>query len=157
MNKLVVAPAVVLFVICMVCRAFSADLPDAKLTPGKPDPTLTTERLCAKGFSTKTVRNVTIETRVAAFGGYGIVCKNRTPTCAKEFELDHLVSLELGGSNDVLNLWPEAHAGQWGARVKDQLENKLHALVCAGTITLDEAQNGIATDWISLYKKWMPQ
>ena len=59
--------------------------------------------------------------------------------------------------NDVKNLWPQAYAGQWGAKVKDKLENKLHVLVCAGTITLDDAQKGIATDWISLYKKWMPQ
>lgn len=148
---------IAVFLLAFSCIAHAGDLPNAKLTPGQTDPSLTKERLCAKGFSTKTVRHVTPQTRVAAFGGYGITCKNRTPTCAKEFELDHLISLELGGDNDVENLWPQAYAGQWGARIKDKLENKLHVLVCAGTITLDDAQKGISTDWISLYKKWMPQ
>ncbi len=33
-------------------------------------------------------------------------------------EVDHLVSLELGGSNDIRNLWPEPSAGRWGARTR---------------------------------------
>ena len=148
---------IVAFLLAFSCTAYGADLPDPVKTPGKADPTLTKERLCAKGFSTKTVRHVTPQTRVAAFGGYGIVCKNRNPTCAKEFELDHLISLEIGGSNDVHNLWPQAYAGDWGAKIKDKLENKLHVLMCAGTINLEDAQQGISTDWISLYKKWMPR
>ena len=40
-----------------------------------------------------------------------------------------------------------------GYHVKDKLENKLHTLVCAGTITLAAARKGIATNWQALYEK----
>jgi hypothetical protein len=36
--------------------------------------------------------------------------------------------------------------------VKDQLENFLHAQVCAGAIALDQAQQEIAKDWIASYR-----
>ena len=68
------------------------------------------------------------------------------------YEVDHLISLELGGSNDTRNLWPESYYGMWGARVKDALENRLHALVCDGKMSLRDAQLMISTDWIETYK-----
>ena len=49
-------------------------------------------------------------------------------------EIDHIVSLELGGSNDIANLFPEKADAHPGYHVKDKLENKLHTLVCAGQI-----------------------
>ena len=70
----------------------------------------------------------------------------------KLYEEDHLISLEIGGHpTDPRNLWPEVWAGKCGAHVKDDLENKLHELVCAGKITLAEAQGEIATDWVRSY------
>jgi hypothetical protein len=35
--------------------------------------------------------------------------------------------------------------------VKDKLENKLHAMVCAGKMTLAAARHGIATNWKLFY------
>ena len=67
-------------------------------------------------------------------------------------EIDHIVSLELGGSNDIANLFPERVSPAPGFRVKDKLENKLHDLVCAGSMSLHAAQVGIATNWRGLYK-----
>ena len=71
-------------------------------------------------------------------------CRARSPTrstrattwctCPYAHEVDHLVSLELGGSNAIGNLWPEPYAGRWGARTKDVLENRLHELVCSGQL-----------------------
>ena len=63
-------------------------------------------------------------------------------------EYDHLISLELGGSNDPKNLWPEPIAD---AHVKDRLENYLHAQVCAGSMNIKDVQNRIATDWVKLW------
>jgi hypothetical protein len=71
-------------------------------------------------------------------------------------EIDHIVSLELGGSNDIANLYPERADAAPGFRVKDKLENRLHALVCAGQMTLRSAQLGIATNWQRLYKTVYP-
>jgi hypothetical protein len=63
-------------------------------------------------------------------------------------EIAHIISLELGGSNDIANLFPERAPGY---HVK--LENKLHKLVCSGAMTLHAAQAGIATNSKTLYKR----
>ena len=67
-------------------------------------------------------------------------------------EIDHIVSLELGGSNDIANLYPEKAAAQPGFRVKDKLENAAHDWVCQGKISLRTAQQKIAADWEAFYK-----
>ena len=67
-------------------------------------------------------------------------------------ELDHLISLELGGSNRLRNLWPEPYDIVWNAHVKDRLDNRLHQMVCAGELDLTTAQQAIASDWIAAYK-----
>jgi anti-sigma factor RsiW len=74
---------------------------------------------------------------------------------AGEYELDYLITPELGGSDDRRNLWPERYSSQsWNAKVKDQLEDLLSRLVCAGTVPLAAAQRDMATDWIGAYKKY---
>ena len=70
-------------------------------------------------------------------------------------EVDHLISLELGGSNSIRNLWPEPYAGRWGARTKDVLENTLHDLVCSGRLTLRYAQHIEATNWVAAYRRYV--
>jgi len=72
---------------------------------------------------------------------------------SKAYELDYLITPELGGADDVRNLWPEPYASTaWNAHVKDELENRLHEMVCDGQIDLSTAQNEIATNWIAAYK-----
>jgi hypothetical protein len=69
------------------------------------------------------------------YAEYGI-----TSHAPGEFEVDHLISLELGGSNSIRNLWPQSYRTQpWNARVKDRVENKLHQMVCKGEIDLKTA------------------
>lgn len=64
---------------------------------------------------------------------------------SSDFELDHLVPLEVGGSNDWRNLWPQPIAE---AREKDRDEDILHGAVCAGLISLKGAQDYfISMDW----------
>ncbi len=68
------------------------------------------------------------------------------------YELDHFIPLELGGSPDsVLNLFPEPYANPMGAREKDKVENYLHKQVCDGAITLQTAQQEIQTNWVEVY------
>jgi hypothetical protein len=70
-----------------------------------------------------------------------------------DFELDHLISLELGGAPaDVANLWPEPWNGDGNAHQKDAVENYLHEQVCRGGMQLAEAQRAIATDWLAVYR-----
>ena len=72
-----------------------------------------------------------------------------------EYELDYLVTPDLGGAPDPKNLWPERYGSRvWNARVKDQLEDLLPHLVCQGQVDLATAQHDIATNWIAAYKKY---
>ena len=69
----------------------------------------------------------------------------RGDTATGDYEEDHLISLEIGGAPSAeANLWPEPYNTPDGARVKDVVENKLHALVCGGTFTLATARRAIA-------------
>jgi hypothetical protein len=73
----------------------------------------------------------------------------------RDYELDYLITPELGGSGDRRNLWPERYTSAlWNARVKDELEQLLPTLVCAGTLPLAVAQRDMASDWIAAYKKY---
>jgi hypothetical protein len=121
-------------------------LPDPQATPGA-TLSVTMHHLCTPGY-TKTVRNVTPQEKqhVSALDG----AKVQPKVCC---EVDHLISLELGGSNDLTNLWPQPYAPTPGAHEKDKLENALHKAVCDGKLTLQEAQKQIRTDWYAAYKK----
>jgi hypothetical protein len=97
------------------------------------------------------VRNVPDSEKNQDYAEYGI-----TSHATGQYEVDHLVSLELGGSNDIANLWPELANPTPGFHQKDQVENYLHDQVCSGAISLNDAQVEIATDWLSVYQR-MPK
>lgn len=76
----------------------------------------------------------------------------------RDYEEDHYVPLEIGGApRDPKNLWPMPYAGQWGARVKDRIETRLRTEVCAGRMSLSEAQREIKTDWRKPYAHFFGQ
>ena len=120
-------------------------LPDPTCTPGGIDPAVTQANIrstiCKSGGYTKKVRPSESETERAkfdvAYPAYGV-------SHSKKSELDHLVSLELGGDNDIENLWPEV--GKL-PNPKDTVENDLHRAVCDGQVKLADAQDAIAADW----------
>jgi hypothetical protein len=122
-----------------------APLNDLNATPGAVDPALTKAVLCDPAHHTSTDRHVTQSEKVKACLAYGI--KDGCP--GPGFELDHLVSIEIGGSNDITNLWPQPvdAPGVIGFHTKDVVENRAHAAVCSGKITLKPAQQGISGDW----------
>ena len=119
-------------------------LPDPRCTPGSVDPAVTQGNLrltiCRSGY-TKTVRPP--ESATSRFKFDVAYPAYREPE-SKRTELDHLVSLELGGSNDATNLWPEYPLTP---NPKDKVENALHAAVCDGRVKLTAAQNAIASNW----------
>jgi hypothetical protein len=125
-------------------------LPDPIKTPGD-TLDVTASDICVLGYSSK-VRNVPQSEKDQVYQEYGIT--SRAPG---SYEVDHLISLELGGSNSISNLWPESYTGDWNAHIKDKLENKLHDLVCNGTLDLKSAQQQIATNWIAAYQQYLGQ
>lgn len=134
--------------------------PRPSLTPGVNNPDITQanikQNICKKGytggldFRGNKVRRVSESTKRRVYKEYGI-----DRTIGGPYEVDHLISLQLGGSNDIKNLWPQSYTTQpYNARNKDALENRLHAMICSGKISLSQAQREISTDWISAYVKY---
>ncbi len=125
-------------------------LPDPRCTPGAVDPVVTQGNLrstiCHPGY-TKTVRPSSSQTDTFK---YDVAYPAYSEPHSKRTELDHLVSLELGGANDAANLWPEYPPTP---NPKDKVENALHAAVCDGKVTLKAAQNAIAANWETAERK----
>ena len=111
---------------------------DLTRTPGvlNPDVTQATiaSTICKSGW-TKTIRPPTDYTnalKLKQMREYGV---GGSPT---QYQEDHLISLELGGHpTDPRNLWPEPYPR---AAEVDSVENELNAKVCAGTMSLSDAQ-----------------
>jgi len=124
-------------------------VPDPARTPGAALD-VTAADICVPGYARK-VRNVPAAVKRQAYAEYGILSHQ-----PGDYEVDHLISLELGGSNSIRNLWPQSYRTHpWNARVKDALENNLHKRVCAGTLDLTTAQGVIASNWVSGYRKYV--
>jgi hypothetical protein len=122
--------------------------PKPNLTPGATR-SIATLDLCS---GTKETESDAIPTVIqkTVLQEYGLT--NARPA---DYELDYLVTPELGGTTDIRNIWPQPYRlTEWNAHVKDALENLLHNKVCSGEIDLTTAQHDIATDWISAYKKY---
>lgn len=125
----------------------ASSLPDSDCTPGAVFPNVTKEQICTSGYA-KSVRSVSESTKNKVFAEYNI-----TSHTTGEYEVDHLISLELGGSNDISNLWPEAASPTPGFHEKDKVENYLHQEVCSGTISLAQAQYDISHNWLQVYQE----
>ena len=136
-------------------------LPNRVLTPGAFNPAVTQATIrttiCVSGW-TKTVRPPTSYTN--ALKVKGLVSYGFADTRLADYEEDHLVSLELGGSpTSPKNLWPEPHhirigGLDLGSYTKDGFETHLKALVCAGRLTLARARAEIAVNWVAYWKAW---
>ena len=131
------------------CQA-NGKLPDTACTPGAILPNVTKDQVCKPGYASST-RNVPQSEKNQVYAEYGI-----TSHTTGQYEVDHLVSLELGGSNDISNLWPEAASPKPGFHEKDKVENYLNSQVCSGAISLQQAQVEISTNWLGVYQS-MPQ
>lgn len=142
--------------------------PDPQTTPGVTNPQVTQanvqQTVCVRGW-TSTIRpqpsyTDNLKTRQLQAARY-------TDKNSAHYEEDHFISLELGGHpRDPKNLWPEmwgtpnqplTHSGPFppsivGAKSKDKVEDALKTAVCNGTMTLQEAQRIITTDWFKYYR-----
>jgi hypothetical protein len=122
--------------------------PDLQLTPGVTVP-VAENLLCGSGAA-RPVPAVPVSLKRRVFEAYGF-----TPPRPEDYEVDYLITPELGGATDIRNLWPEPYQDTvWNARVKDQLEDRLHRMVCRGEVDLATAQHDISTDWIAAYRKY---
>lgn len=136
--------------------------PDPALTPGAVNPNITQqnirETICNSRWSTKSIRpeaSYTNRLKVEQINEYGY-----SDSRVRDYEEDHFIPLELGGNpTDPKNLWPEpfeTSIPDGGAHAKDKVENYLHAEVCSGSLTLEQAQREITEDWYRVYTNSVP-
>ena len=134
-------------------------LPNRALTPGATNPRVRAQNIhstiCVAGYSASVRPSESYTERLKFFQldhGYNVGAN----TQASNYEEDHLIPLEVGGSpTSVKNLWPEPRDVRWGAALKDRLENVLHRLVCAGRVSLVSAQRVFSTNWIDGYRRYV--
>jgi hypothetical protein len=136
--------------------------PDPLRTPGATNAAITQENIsdtiCNPRWSTRSVRpdeSYTHRLKVEQIAEYGY-----SDSRLRDYEEDHFIPLELGGNpTDPKNLWPEpfdTSIADGGAHAKDKVENYLHAEVCSGSLTLEQAQREIAEDWYRVYENSVP-
>lgn len=136
--------------------------PDPERTPGAVNPEITQQNIhdtiCNPRWSTRSIRpeaGYTNRLKNEQIEEYGYSDSRK-----KDYEEDHFIPLELGGNpTDPKNLWPEpfeTSVPDGGAHSKDKVENYLHAEVCSGSLTLDQAQHEITEDWYRVYTQSVP-
>ncbi len=140
------------FVACMgifILYYRTADVAEPKttLTPGETRDVSVAE-VCRDGVEIAP-RTIPVALRQQVFREYGI-----SDSQPGAYEVDYLITPELGGADSIRNLWPEPYSAVWNAHVKDALEHRLHGLVCSGQVDLSTAQRELSRDWIRAYKKY---
>jgi hypothetical protein len=154
LNRLLLPAAALL----LIAAAPAPNLPDPHRTPGAIDPAINQanirETICDPDWTTRYIRPP--EDYTYKLKRYQLRTWGYSDHRTRDYEEDHLISLELGGaSTSPRNLWPEHWGGTCGAHAKDRVENALHRAVCEGRITLQQAQQEIATNWIEAYRRWI--
>jgi hypothetical protein len=123
-------------------------VPNSNLTPGVTRPVGLAD-ICPRRQSDLDP-TVSRSVQKVVFKEYGIA-----DVPSKDYQVDYLINPQLGGTDDIRNLWPQPYGTTvWNARAKDALEDRLYQMVCEKQIDLASAQRDIATDWISAYKKY---
>lgn len=143
------AVLLIIFVIFGTTVNAEGPKPRSGITPGETRP-ITIDEVCRTPDAEVVAPDIPEETRARVFAAYGI--KSPQPN---QFEVDYLITPDLGGTESIRNLWPQPYSARWNARVKDQLEQRLHQLVCSRKLDLATAQHDIAVDWIGAYKKYV--
>jgi hypothetical protein len=127
-----------------------AVVPDPTITPGRAR-TQDAQEICANG--TRQLRHWSRDRDDRILRAYGLA-----PGPHPDFEVDHLISLGIGGADTDDNLWPEPRRTLepvWNAERKDRLEFRLRDLICARSISPEEAQRAIADDWTEAFRKYI--
>jgi Protein of unknown function (DUF3761) len=123
--------------------------PDRKCSPGAYYSRLTKRVICSSSFHTSAIRNVPQSEKFRVEREYGMAAAYYGHT----IEIDHIIPLELGGSNAIANLFPEPGSGTANYHVKDAVEDRAAAEVCDGRLSLHTARQGFARNWEALYRR----
>jgi hypothetical protein len=95
-------------------------VPARSVTPGSGR--LSIAAICPSVSAALEERRPSTAVKDEVYDEYGIAAGQRY-----RYRIDHLVPLELDGSNSIRNLWPQLIGA---SRAKDRLEDTLHSMVC---------------------------
>jgi len=113
-------------------------LPDHRFTPGA-IAVANVADICLPFYSRRHARNVSTQLKhrvyVEYFGAY-----------RRGYVIDHLVPREIGGADDIRNLWPQPRGE---SKIKDAIENRARFEVCGQGRPLGDAQRAFMRDWRS--------
>jgi hypothetical protein len=124
-------------------------LPDPVVTPGEAK-NISLAEVKKLASATARVSNIPTDVKRAVYGAYGLSVDE------KNYTLDHLIPLSLGGSNSAKNLWPHSRKGSfWTIEKKLTLEKRVYRLVCAGRLPLVAARQEVASNWAKAYRKYI--
>ena len=126
-----------LIIFLFIFTSLGSVLPNKNKTPGNVDPCVTIVWVCNHftDSSYPLFKNIK-----AAYRNYGIDIND------KRYSLNHLIPMNLGGTNEISNLWPMMNIDFY---FKKKIEENIFHCVCYGFITLKEAQYILRTDWTS--------
>ncbi len=129
-------------------------VPDPRCTPGGINTAVTVEVMRNPAWRTACIRNCqeSEAEKHVTYKWYGLQKPRSNSGKNQVCELDHLVPLELGGADGLGNIWPECGPDRTVLdnryfKIKDRVENYLADEVKDGRMSLDAAQQGIASDW----------
>lgn len=131
--------------------------PDPACTPGAINPTVTVAVLRDPAFRTGCLRDCATSSAAKGktYSSYGIAKPANNTGLNMTCELDHLVSLEIGGADTIDNIWPQCGPANVVLarrffKQKDMVENFLGDQVKSGLVDnrrLATIQKLIAEDW----------
>jgi hypothetical protein len=125
----------------------ASSLPNKTLTPGAAR--RSAEDACIAQHE-EVIKPVSAELRNKVFEEYGMT--NINPD---DYETDYLIAPDLGGQEDIRNLWPQPRkSAGWNSEAKDALEERLHGLVCSGQLNILTAQKDISSNWTEAYQRY---
>jgi hypothetical protein len=149
--------------IYLVCvspvSAQNFDLPNPRLTPGAVDLLVNQDNIqatvCVRGYTDRVRPDKEYTNRLKHEQLRQYHYPDLNP---RNYEQDHLIPLNIGGSpRDPQNLWPQPRRGKWSSEEKNDLEFVVYKMVCNGDISLAEAQQRVARNWIEAYQAWVPK
>lgn len=163
--EVILAVIIVLFLAAVGRGQEQAAMPNLKVTPGW---AATTNKalVCKANYLVTHPRRVSLATKQKVLKEYGVL------SCPSQVcEIDHLIPREIGGADDIRNLWPQMAAGNYkiklghretstyriGFREKDEVENWLRKQVCSGKMSITQAQKAIVVNWLKPYEQMQKQ
>ena len=101
--------------------------------------------ICKPSYVKKIKSQITNETSTKIFAEYSIAKKKRS-----DYAIDHLVPVDMGGTNALTNLWPIPLKGTATPQRKAVVDAAVRKSMCAGFISLAAAQGLFNISWPSV-------